>query len=88
MLLRAESKGLPIGLAFERAHMHTVFTALCCAQLAQLLVPVPSPTFAAAALQQPQQGQNLTYLAAGNWLRGLGIESQPEINRILVRGFS
>ncbi|KAI7837725.1 hypothetical protein COHA_008447 [Chlorella ohadii] len=35
------------------------------------------------ALQQPQQGQNLTYLAAGNWLRGLGIESQPEINRIL-----
>lgn len=35
------------------------------------------------ALQQPQQGQNLAYLAAGNWLRGLGIESQPEINRIL-----
>lgn len=38
-----------------------------------------------AALQQPQQGQNLAYLAAGNWLRGLGIEGQPEINRILVR---
>lgn len=37
-----------------------------------------------AALQQPQQGQNLAYLAAGNYLRSLGLEQQAEVNRILV----
>ncbi|KAI3436222.1 hypothetical protein D9Q98_002276 [Chlorella vulgaris] len=35
------------------------------------------------ALQQPAQGQNLAYLAAGNFLQGLGIDNQTEINRVL-----
>jgi hypothetical protein len=37
----------------------------------------------AAALQQPAQGQNLAYLAGGNFLRELGIENSSEASRIL-----
>ena len=34
-------------------------------------------------MQQPKQGTNLTLLAAGNYLRGLGIENSADITRIL-----
>ncbi|EFN53178.1 hypothetical protein CHLNCDRAFT_136986 [Chlorella variabilis] len=32
---------------------------------------------------QMHEGQNLAFLAAGNFLRGLGIDSQAEVNRVL-----
>ena len=38
---------------------------------------------AAAAMAQPQPGTNLSYLAAANFLRGLGIDSQADLNRVL-----
>lgn len=46
------------------------------------LVVIPSlihPT----AMQQPKQGSNLSLLAAGNYLRTLGIENQADVTRIL-----
>lgn len=39
-----------------------------------------------AALNQPAQGTNLAYVSAANFLRGLGIESQAELNRVLDIG--
>ena len=45
--------------------------------------PSSHPAPPAAALQQPAQGQNLAYLAGGNYLRELGIENSSEANRIL-----
>ena len=36
-----------------------------------------------AAMQQPKQGGNLTFLAAGNYLRVLGISNQADVTRIL-----
>lgn len=34
-------------------------------------------------MQQPKQGSNLALLAAGNYLRSLGIQNSPDITRIL-----
>ncbi len=34
-------------------------------------------------MQQPKQGSNLALLAAGNYLRGLGISNQTDVTRIL-----
>lgn len=35
------------------------------------------------ALNQPAQGTNLAYLSAANFLRGLGMDNQAELNRVL-----
>ncbi|KAL4431606.1 hypothetical protein ABPG77_001448 [Micractinium sp. CCAP 211/92] len=35
------------------------------------------------ALNQPAQGTNLSYLSAANFLRGLGMDNQAELNRVL-----
>jgi hypothetical protein len=35
------------------------------------------------SLKQPKPGNNLTLLAAGNYLRGLGIDNQADVTRIL-----
>jgi hypothetical protein len=34
-------------------------------------------------MTQPKQGSNLTLLAAGNYLRSLGLSNQADITRIL-----
>lgn len=39
-----------------------------------------------AALNQPAQGTNLSYLSAANFLRGLGMDNQAELNRVLDIG--